>query len=146
MKLRTLQELFTKSEDGKRDCFNIEAIIVNSDEYKAMSDLIQGYADEVDHDSAYSWTVEVLEELSQLDEKELQRLIDGDHNSEMVTFEPDSVYNSDLLEWLAKGMNFTMLDEAKDAFDLDQLPQAIMYVQVMFKERIANDIIELLKN
>ena len=135
-----------KNDKGEtiRFAFTLDAIQEKSALHEKLSDLIRNA--DVDEDSAYGWILEAVDSLNdystniepgRLDEEEDDKI--RDYISECA----DSnipIYNSELLEWLGKGTNYTIVDDAIDEFGWDKergITGAIMTGYYMAWERQA---------
>lgn len=78
--------------------FNLEHIKNKTEEYNALSDLIHSLAEDMDEDSAYTWTrdaLQFIEDNSQVAYDDLP-----------IEFESEvNIYTSDLTAWLARSTN-----------------------------------------
>lgn len=107
------QALFTKRDNGEGYCFKFDARDRENPLLHALSDVIGRC--EADHDSAYAWTVEVLDILEEIyrdDEVD----VDFDTFEERIQQEEPPIYNHELLSWLAKGTNYCFVDEYFDEY------------------------------
>ena len=109
-KATKLLDLFERQQTEERGVwysFKSEVIGKDVPGYEELSDLIRN--SDVDENTAYQWTVDCLEFLA--DSDSANNWLEEDSISEWVDSSVP-VYNSDLLEWITQGINYTLVDES----------------------------------
>ena len=137
-KIKEARDLFELHEDVKNELtnevtkptwhsFKLEAIRSENALYRKFSDIIQDAS--VDENSAYDFTIEALDAMTEIltdnegDTRDLEDILTDPETLDQYAEAP--IYNSDLLDWLAKG-NQNEVDEAIDSFGWDGAGKSII--------------------
>lgn len=120
---------FEENEQGNREndtyrrwySFKLDAIKSTNEDYLILSNILQESS--VDHNTGYEWIVGILADLSETmdNEQTLSEEFDaqhegwGDNISEYADNEVP-IYNHSLTQWLAKGNNWILVDEAVEEY------------------------------
>lgn len=122
--------------------FKLEAIKAKGELYNQLSDII--HEADVDQNTAYDWTVEALEAISEILGYEPD--INEDDFSDQLSSHADSntpVYTSELVKWIGEGTNWMLVDDAiSEMGKADSLTQDIMGAYCMGWERHARAVME----
>lgn len=121
MKIQPYLDLFEYQKDENSDapklregywCFK-DAM---SEATNSFSELI--HSSDLDEDSAYTFTVEALQAMQEIISNETHKKIVPDfydllsNVEEINDYAEAPIYNSELVGWMAKGANWTFIDEA----------------------------------
>lgn len=115
--------------------FKLDSITNNRPEYNKLSDLMRESA--LDRDSAYTFTVEALQAMQEIIENEVHKKVESFYDllsdTDITTYSEAPGYNSELTDWLAKGSNWTFVDEviAKNG-NLDSNTSIIDVIQLAY--------------
>lgn len=125
--VKAWSNLFHEHEDGKREddtfrrwySFKSEMISSDNNDYRLMSDILQNTS--VDENTSYEWIVGVLADLEEQlsDEQSFDEELDTDDLQDRISEYADNdipIYNYDLTQWLAKGNNWILVDEAMEEY------------------------------
>lgn len=116
--------------------FKLNAITDNSPEYNKLSDLMR--ESDLDTFSAYTFTVEALQAMQEMAETG-KAFEDGDYSQAPI-------YNSELVNWMAKGTNWALIDEVMGGYvDFDHNTSIIPVIQLAYSTAWENHYYQVLE-
>lgn len=95
-------------------CFKLEVITSENKDYDRLSDIIQD--SELDRESAYAFTVEALQAMKDIIDNQEEKVYNAynvlSEYENIGQYSEPPVYNSELLDWVAKANNYISVDNA----------------------------------